>query len=105
MIADNTVANSDDLGEPIDIAKQALKELQSISEQLNAMIKEFCALDEKSEQLLEKAFRKLNLSARATTRILKVARTVADIEGAQNILPQHISEAIQYISFDRKYND
>ena len=71
----------------------------------NRQIKEFCALDDRCEQLLEKAFQKLNLSARATSRVLKVARTIADLDGSENIRPEHIAEAVQYRSLDRKYRN
>lgn len=63
----------------------------------------YCAIDANCERLLQKAFDKLNLSARGTTRILKVARTIADIEGCENILPAHIGEAIQYRGLDREF--
>lgn len=67
------------------------------------MIKKFCPIDRQSEKLLEEAYKRLSLSARATTRILKVARTIADIEGKENIESDHVAEAVQYRSLDRKY--
>jgi magnesium chelatase family protein len=65
-------------------------------------IREHCKLDEASKELLKNAMERLNLSARAYDRILKVARTIADLEGTQNITGNHISEAIQYRSLDRE---
>lgn len=65
-------------------------------------IREFCTLDDASKDLLKNAMERLNLSARAYDRILKVARTIADLEGKPNIQGNHISEAIQYRSLDRE---
>ncbi|GMN09008.1 YifB family Mg chelatase-like AAA ATPase [Croceitalea sp. MTPC9] len=65
-------------------------------------IREFCVLDKGSKELLKNAMERLNLSARAYDRILKVARTIADLEGLDSINGNHISEAIQYRSLDRE---
>lgn len=65
-------------------------------------IREFCKLEDSSLQLLKTAMERLNLSARAYDRILKVSRTIADLEATENISSAHISEAIQYRSLDRE---
>ena len=66
-------------------------------------IKKYCRLDSKEQALLEQAFNKMNLSARAYHRILKVARTIADLDLSEKITSKHISEAICYRSIDSKY--
>ncbi len=65
------------------------------------MIKSFCALDPQAAGLMEMAMTELNFSARAYDRILKVSRTIADLEGAPDIASHHVAEAIQYCTLDR----
>jgi len=62
----------------------------------DAHLKRYCRLTSDAEKLLEMAMKKLALSARAYTRVLKVSRTIADLEGAEKIEPTHLSEALQY---------
>jgi magnesium chelatase family protein len=64
-------------------------------------LKQHCKLGEDSHELIRVAMSELNLSARAYDRILKVSRTIADLDSAQDITPEHVSEAIQYRTFDR----
>jgi magnesium chelatase family protein len=65
--------------------------------------KKFCVLQKESQELLKKAIDELGLSARAHDKILKISRTIADIEGEENIQTKHLAEAIQYRSLDRNW--
>jgi len=71
------------------------------AQMINRHIKKHCKIDEASAVLLESAIDKLGLSARAYNRILKIARTIADLEGEPDIQVDHISEAVQYRNLDR----
>ena len=72
--------------------------------QMNAKdMAKWCVVDENGERLLKRAFDKMGLTARAAARILKVARTIADLAGEEHILPVHLAEAIQYRNTERKY--
>jgi len=107
---------STDLAEPSDNVKARVNEARDIqllrlkgtgvysnAKMTNSMTNEFCAIDTACQNILKNAFDKLGLSARAYNRILKVARTIADLGGCADIEPKHISEAIMYRTLDRKF--
>ena len=64
-------------------------------------IRKYCVLTPECEKIMENAVTKLGFSARGYDRILKVARTIADLEGSEDLAPKHLSEAVQYRTLDR----
>jgi magnesium chelatase family protein len=76
--------------------------IYSNAQMSSSLIREYCEISEASKILLNRAMERLNLSARAYDRIIKVSRTIADLEDSDEILPQHVAEAIQYRSLDRE---
>lgn len=107
--SEEKIETSEEIKKRVDKARKIQQEryaknkIFSNSELTPKLIEKYCKLDNKGKQVLENAFNKLKLSARAHGRILKVARTIADLEGSLNIEVKHVAEAIQYRSIDRKY--
>ncbi len=103
------ISSSEQLKEKVTNALKIQKErykndpINYNSELTPKLIKKYCALGIDEKNLLEMAFDSMGLSARAYDKILKVARTIADIENCKNINVNHLSEALQYRSLDRKY--
>ena len=107
--SEERIETSEEIKKRVDRARKIQQEryaqnkIFSNSELRPKLIDKYCKLDSKGKEVLENAFNKLKLSARAHGRILKVARTIADLEECKNIEVKHIAEAIQYRSIDRKY--
>lgn len=78
--------------------------IQSNAQMDHRKTKKHCPLDSACQELLREAIERMGLSARAHDKILKVARTVSDIEGSADILPQHLAEAISYRCLDRTFS-
>ena len=101
--------HSRDIKKRVDAARKIQLEryknhsIYSNSELDAGLLQEFCELGENENKILRAAFDNLGLSARAHSRILKVARTIADLEQSENITVAHLAEAIQYRSLDRKF--
>ena len=74
-----------------------------LAQETARLVKKYCVPDENGQRLMRQAYERLNLSARAYNRVMKVARTIADLSGGGDITYEHIAEAIQYRTVDKKY--
>lgn len=98
-----TIKKRVDLARKIQIERYKEYGIFSNSELTTNLIEKYCKLNNTSKSILKKAFEKLGLSVRAYHKILKIARTIADLAGSEKIETEHIAEAIQYRNLDRKY--
>ncbi len=104
MRSEEQGASSAEMRGRIERAREAQQSRGHVNSQLPpGQVRAVCRLDAAGERTLEMAIRKMGLSARAHDRILKVARTVADLDGAANVSAKHLAEAVQYRSLDRNY--
>lgn len=107
--SEETLESSNDIRKRVNRARKLQQErykednIFSNSELTPKLINKYCKLGLEEKNLLENAFNKMGLSARAYGRILKVSRTIADLDGCESIGKKHIAEAIQYRSLDKKY--
>jgi magnesium chelatase family protein len=108
LMGQPTGENSKDIRERVRTARQIQTDrfnglpLYCNAHMQSKHLRQFCVLDESGKDLLRTAINQLNLSARAYDRILKLSRTIADLEGKDNIEVHHIAEAIQYRTLDRR---
>ena len=109
LVSSEKIESSIEIKKRVDLArkiqqKRYEKDAIYTNSQLSPkLIEQYCKLNNESKKILELAFHRLGLSARAYGRILKVARTIADLEQMENIGTEHVAEAIQYRSLDKKY--
>lgn len=109
LASESTAEPSKDIQKRINIARE-IQQQRYAKHGINcnarltpSLLNECCPIDDKGKRLLQNAFEKMGLSARAYDRILKVARTITDLEGEEVIKAAHIAEAVQYRNLDRKY--
>nr|WP_083273301.1 ATP-binding protein [Geosporobacter ferrireducens] len=106
---DSITKNSLEIKKDVNFAKEIQaeryrKESIVFNSQLKpSQIRKYCKLGAEEKRLMEEAFHKLGLSARAYNRIIKLSRTIADLAGSEHIETEHLAEAIQYRNLDRKF--
>ncbi|HYM13545.1 MAG TPA: YifB family Mg chelatase-like AAA ATPase [Bryobacterales bacterium] len=104
MRSDGAAETSADIRARVDRAREIQKARGHYNAQLPArLIRKYCPLDAAGERTLEMAVQRMGLSARAHDRVLKVARTIADLSGSEAVAARHLAEAVQYRSLDRSY--
>jgi len=107
LTSDATCESSAVIREEVTKARDIqLKRFQRLKYSTNSrmstkQIKNHCSLDSQAEELLQQAMTELNISARGYNKILKVGRTIADLDSSENVCVEHISEAVQYRNLDR----
>jgi len=102
--SNGTSESSDDIRARVEQARAVQQARGFVNSSMPVrMIRKQCALDEAGERTLEMAVRRMGLSARAHDRILKVARTIADLDHSEAVSAKHLAEAVQYRSLDRNY--
>ena len=107
--AEDETENSNKIKERVNKARKVQQErykengIYSNAELTPKLLSKYCKLDKESKAIMQNAFEKLGLSARAHGRILKVARTIADLANEKNILKTHVAEAVQYRNLDKRY--
>ncbi len=111
LVSDRREESSAEVKARADIARKIQRarfencEVNTNAEMGEKQMREFCKLSKECEEVLKEAFERLHLSARARSRIIKVARTVADLELSENITPDHLYEAISYRTYGTEDND
>ena len=109
LSSNRTQETSEEIRKRVNMAKKVQTErykydnIHSNSELTSDLIKKYCELSSESNKLLKSAFEKFGFSARAHNKVIKLARTIADLDNSKDILEKHIAEAIQYRNLDKKF--